>query len=137
VLVPQNSKFKVVAYEGITPVRLQLMEETFSYGITANGLAGHAVNRRSPIIINDLSNNEDAELFIKLSKDDTKTGSAIAYPILRGLGSTTAEPIAVLCITSIKKQAFPIELTKQFLSYYSAKIEILQNCIDIAELIKR
>ena len=139
ILVPQEFKFQVVAYEGISPVRLKRMQESFRYGDDPYSLAGYAMNRRIPIIINDLSNenDEDARYFVTLSHDESKRGSILVYPIIRGIGSAMGKPIALLCITSDKKNAFDIEVTKQVLSYFATKVEVLQNCMDIAERLKR
>ncbi len=139
ILIPQDFKFQVVAYEGISPVKLKQMAESFRYGDDANSLAGHALNRRIPIIINDLSNekDDDARYFVALSHDEAKRGSILVYPIIRGIGSAVGQPIALICITSEKKNAFDIEITKQILSYFATKVEVLQNCMDIAGTLRK
>lgn len=139
ILVPNDFRFRVVAYEGISPVKLKQMEESFKYGDEPYSLAGHSMNRRIPIIINDLSNEkeEDVKYFVTLSREEAKRGSILVYPIIRGIGATTGSPIALLSITSDKKQSFDIEVTKQVLSYFATKVEVLQNCMDIASTLKR
>ncbi|MDP1614307.1 MAG: GAF domain-containing protein [Methylococcales bacterium] len=139
ILVPSEFKFRVIAYEGISPVKLKQMQDSFRYGVEPNSLAGHAVNRRIPIIINDLANEKDenAKYFITLSHDEAKRGSILIYPIIRGIGSDVGVPIALICITSDRKNAFDIEVTKQILSYFATKVEVLQNCMDIASVLKK
>ncbi len=91
------------------------------------------MNRKKPIIINDLADSEikDVDLWIKIELEESRSGSILAYPIIRGIGPSDADPIVVLCITSEKKDAFDIEIVIQLLTYFSSKFEILQNCWDI------
>ena len=72
VLVPENLSFKVVAYSGITCYKLKQMEELFMYGDRPYSLAGHVMNRRIPIIINDLARDDDPDTkyWEKLSSDE-------------------------------------------------------------------
>ncbi len=139
VLIPENHKFKVLAYSGIPNHKLAKLENTFQYGPQPISLAGHAMNRRKPIIINDLADAriEDGVFWIQVSTDEPRSGSILAYPIIRGIGSSDTDPIAILCITSDKKGAFDVEIVIQLLTYFSSKFEILQNCWDIVACPKR
>jgi len=133
VLVPRKNRFSVVAYSGIPNYKVPKMEETFRYGPNPVSVAGHAVNERKTIIINDLTDQKsiDGQYWVKITDDETKIGALLAHPIFRGIGSATSEPIAVLCITSMLKNAFDIEETNRLLSLFSLKVEILQYCWDI------
>jgi hypothetical protein len=116
------------------------MEELFQYGSNTVSLAGHAMNQRRPVIVNDLANESDENLkfWVRTFRDEQKEGSLLAFPIIRGLGSPDAEPIAILCITSAKKDAFLNENALiRILTYFSVKIEILQNCLDLTTLSRR
>jgi hypothetical protein len=140
ILVPQDKKFMVVAYEGIESFRIARMEELFQYGKDTVSLAGHAMNQKSPVIVNDLANETDPNLlyWTRTSPNEAKEGSILAYPIIRGLGSPDADPIAILCITSAKKNAFVNkDAINRVLAYFSLKIEILQNCIDLTTFIEK
>lgn len=133
VLIPENNKFRVVAYHGIESIKVQKMEETFRHGPKPNSVAGHAMSERRTIIINDLSDNsnKDTRYWIDVLGDEKRDGSMLVHPIIRGIGSSTSKPIAVICVTSQRKKAFDAELSIQILNYFSPKIEILQNCWDI------
>jgi hypothetical protein len=138
VLIPKENKFKVVAYSGIENYRVEKMEEMFHYGSNTVSLAGHAMNQRKPIIVNDLADdtNPNLEHWIKTHRDEPKRGSLLAFPIIRGLGASDAEPIAILCITSMKKNAFKnADSVIRLLNYYALKIEILQNCLDLTTIL--
>ncbi|WKZ41870.1 MAG: GAF domain-containing protein [Anaerolineales bacterium] len=132
VLIPSNNKFKVVAYYGLENFVVAKMEDLFRYGPDAVSIAGHAMNQRTTVIINDLSddNNQDVRRWVRVW-DESKTGSILAYPIIRGVGSNEAEPMAVICVTSRKKNAFDTISSTDLLNYFAPKIEILQNCMDL------
>ena len=136
VLIPHENKFTVVAYERIESFRIEEMEKLFRYGPNPVSVAGRAMNQRRMVIINDLSKEEypGADDWIKTYRDEQKKGSILAFPIMRGLASLDAEPIAILCITSAKKGAFKDENTLiRVLTYFSVKIEMLQNCLDLTQ----
>ena len=135
ILIPEKNKFKVIAYSGIENFRVAKIEEMFQYGDNTVSLAGHAMNQRRAIVVNDLSDekNLDSIFWVKTINDESRSGSLLAFPIIRGLGPSDAEPIAILYITSIKKNAFANVATIRILSYFALKIEVLQNCLEIAE----
>lgn len=138
VLIPQENKFKVVAYSGIENYRVEKMEEMFQYGSNTVSLAGRAMNQRKPVIVNNLADdtNPDLEYWVKTHRDEPKIGSLLAFPIIRGLGASDTEPIAILCITSRRTNAFKNEdAVIRLLNYYALKIEILQNCLDLNSVI--
>lgn len=135
VLLPQeNNKFKVIAYSGIENYRVEKMEELFEYGSKTVSIAARAMNQKTPIIIDNLSDpkNPDLEFYVKTFRDEEKEGSMLAFPIMRGLEPSDTEPIAILCITSKKPNAFVNrEAVLRLLNYFAIKIEILQNCLDL------
>lgn len=139
ILIPENNKFKVVAYSGIENFRVAKIEEMFQYGPNVVSLAGHAMNQRRAVVINDLTDekNSDSIFWIRTFNNEPRTGSLLAFPIIRGLGPSDAEPIAILYITSTKRNAFANAATINILSYFALKIEILQNCLGIAEIKRR
>jgi len=139
VLVPKDNRFGVVAYSGIPNYKVAKMEEMFQYGPNPISVAGYAMNQKKTIIINDLTDekNKDGQYWVKITDEETRVGAILAHPIFRGIGSDTAEPIAVLCITSMKKNAFDIDETNRLLSLFSLKVVILQYCWDIVVSRKR
>lgn len=135
ILVPENYRFKVLAYSGIPNYKVDKMEEMFRYGEQPVSIAGICVNNKKTVIINDLTDqkNIDNDYWVKITNEETKVGSLLAHPIFRGIGFGHAEPIAVLCITSLKKNAFDIKETNLLLNFFSLKVEILQNSWDIVK----
>lgn len=133
ILAPKNFRFNVVANSGIPNYKIKKMEESFRYGPNHASVAGLAVNERKTIIINDLSDykNKDGQNWIKITNEENKEGSMIAHPIFHGIGSSEGEPIAVLCVTSLKKNAFNLEESKKLLTFLSAKVEIIQSCWNV------
>jgi hypothetical protein len=139
VLIPSNHRFKVFAYERIESFRIEKIEELFRYGDNTVSIAGHAMNLRKMIVVNDLSDDKDENVkyWVRTFRDEPKEGAVLVYPILRGLASSDAEPIAILCVTSSRVGAFKNENTLfRILTYFSIKIEILQNCLDLKSIIK-
>ncbi|MDI6696729.1 MAG: GAF domain-containing protein [Anaerolineales bacterium] len=139
ILIPEGYKFKVLAYSGIPSDKLAEIENTFKYGPEPISLAGEAMNRRVPIIINDLSDESLPETakWVRISPDEKREGSILVYPFMRGLGPSSGDPIAELCIASEKKDAFDIEAVTQILAHFSPKLEVLQNCWDIFSASKK
>jgi hypothetical protein len=135
ILVPENNRFKTIAYEGIENFRIAKMEEVFRYGAELKSLAGLAMNQRRTILINDLTDktNEDVKQWIQVLPTDERDGSILIYPIIRGLGNPDAEPISIVCVSSTRKNSFDKKDVAKIMVYYSPKIEILQNCWEIAE----
>ena len=134
ILVPINLRFHVIAYEGIENYKISIIEEQFNYGTEIKSVAGHAMRQRKTILINDLSDdkNEDAQKWIQVEKDEPPQGSLLVVPIMRGIGFTDTEPIALVCISSEKKNAFDPKSIHRIMAFYGLKIEILQNCWEIA-----
>ncbi len=133
VLVPHGNRFKVVAHVGLENFVIDKMEWVFRYGSDAVSIAGQAMNQKRAIVINDLEKEEENEAIKYWIRvwDESKQGCLLAYPIMRGLGSSNDEPMAVLCISSHKKNAFDVKIVIQILNYFAPKIEILQNCMDL------
>lgn len=137
VLIPKNNKFKVIAYSGIENFRVEKMEELFEHGSKTVSIAGRAMNQRKAVIINDLSDgsNPELEFYIKTFRDEDTVGSMLAFPIMRGLEPSDSEPIAILCITSKRTEAFKNQgAVLKILSFFAIKIEILQNCLDLTAI---
>jgi GAF domain-containing protein len=134
-LIPRNGKFSVVAYSGIEHYRLVKIEELFRYSPEPISLAGLAMNHGKPIIVNDLSDrdNEYVGYWIRLTPNEIQPGSLLAYPVIRGIGSIDTEPIAILYITSDRKNAFDVEAVLRLLGIFSPKIEILQRFLDLKQ----
>lgn len=137
-LIPDSQKFRVLAYSGIPSDKLAKLETTFQYGDNPVSLAGEVVNQRKPIIINDLADgaNPDTVKWVPISPNEERTGSILVYPFMSGIGPSKEDPIAVLCITSEKKDAFDVEAVVQILAYFAPKLEVLQNCWDIVSSTK-
>jgi hypothetical protein len=134
VMIPQNDRFEVIGDDSIESFRIQEMEERFRYGPNPVSVAGYAMHQRRIIVLNDLSNenDENAKHWIRTFRDEPKKGSLVAFPIVRGLASEETEPIAILCVASIKKDAFKdVNTLVRILTYFAIKIEILQNCMDL------
>jgi len=137
-LIPQNNKFKVIAYSGVENYRVVKMEEFFQYGEKTFSLAGHAMNQRKPVIVNSLAEDTNQELWLRTTTSDSKKGSILVFPIIRGLESENVNPIAILSIASIKENGFRnAEALMGVLAYFSQKIEILLSCLDLINVTNR
>jgi len=133
-LVPNDFKFTVVAWKSIDDFKIEEIESKFAYGQEPQSIAGHSMNTRSAIIVNDLSNDDDPKvrLWIRTVPDEEKTGSVLAYPILLRSRHEAVDPIAILCIATEKTNAFEDEKSlMRILDFFSVKIEILQHCYDL------
>lgn len=134
VLVPVKSKFKVVAYESIESYKIELIEKLFNHGSNIVSIAALAMKQRRMIIVNDLADqtNHDAKYWVPTYPEEPKIGSILAYPIIRGLGIPDAKPLAIICITSVKKNAFlNVSTLNRVLGFFAVKIETLQNCLEL------
>ncbi len=128
-VVAEDNKFKLIAFNDIDEQAANQIESTFHYGSNADSLAGFAVNQKHPIVINDLSDSKNVLVrdWIHLYPgDNKKTGSVLVYPIVDSFLESDTEPSAILCIHSERNDAFTqIDSILRLMTYFSVKLEIV------------
>lgn len=133
ILVPKDSRFHVVAYDGIENYKIAAIEEKMKFSPNPEGIAGQAMINRKQIIINDLSDMSDnnATNWIPLVATEEKKGSLFVHPISKGLAGRNEQPLAIVCIATNKIKAFDEKSVKKLMVYFEPKIEILQICWEL------
>jgi hypothetical protein len=127
----EAGRFKVLGEVGVPPEKLKKVEELMTFSPNVIGIAGLAAARCTPVFIPDLSDelNKDVKHWIRLSANEQKRGSILAYPVTRSNEGT--QIVAVICVTSVKKHAFNKEATQDILLLIAPKVEALVACGDL------
>jgi len=134
ILVVNGDRLKVLSQLGISPSRERALERTLRCSNNPIGVAGKAVHERSPICIPDLTNEDDQNTaaWVRLDRNERKEGAIIAWPIVGSSGSTReGEPIAVMNVTSVRKDAWTCETVANVLRHISTKVETLVSLLQM------
>lgn len=131
-LAQEDFSFKVASSRQVDPRHLREIPRRLKWGINYKGFAGRAIANtihdpdRAVTVVNDFDDqdNEDAQYWLPLSKGHAQPGSMLALPIFEGVGlATPRNPLAVLTVTSARKQAFSSEAETELLVMLSPLIE--------------
>jgi hypothetical protein len=140
VFLPTSGRFIIIANIGINSARRHIIESDFTCGNNYNCTAGYVVNFRTSAYIKDLS---DANLqapfrYRRVYQDDKDVGSLYSFPIFRGTGENEIKDImAVINITSKRKNAFNNPEVFRSLEYFGAQIETLLYLLEMINSNKR
>ncbi len=117
--------FSVLCQRGIPAHRIAAMDAQLRHLPHPVGVAGQCANTRSTIYIPDLSDESDQNVkhWIRLDKDEDKSGSLYCEPIKKGVGSLSGEALAVLSLTSKHTHKFDTKIVPNYINMIAPKIE--------------
>jgi hypothetical protein len=118
----------VICHRGIPAHRIPFIEAAFSYGEHPVGVAGIVASSLRTVYIPDLADEQDENVrhWIRVEEGERKEGSLYCFPIRRGVGPhPQTNALAVLSLTSVRKNAFDTKVVPNYLSQIAPKLEAL------------
>lgn len=134
-LAKADGKFEVLACSGMTPEQTERIEGEFRYKPDIISVAGYCANKGLFVCISDLAaskpDDDPSHYWIQSETNEKKQGFLMCFPIFRGVGPKSANPMAVMSLSSQKKQAYDCDSTRQVVERIASKVE---NLIYLYEL---